>query len=55
MKMGTIFKEKQVTVTVLAVVQCLPSQPLFQTRCFRDIIQLIKAGPSEASAYPTRP
>lgn len=29
MKMGTSFKEKQVTVTVLAVVQCLPSQPLF--------------------------
>lgn len=31
MKMGTSFKEKQVTVTILAVVQCLPSRPRFST------------------------
>lgn len=33
----------------------LPSQPLFQPRCLWDIVQLIKAGPSEASAHPMRP
>lgn len=33
----------------------LPSQPLFQPRCLQDVVQLIKAGPSEASARPTRP
>ena len=27
--MGMSFKEKQVTVTVLAIVYCLPSRPLF--------------------------
>lgn len=44
MRVGTSFKVKQVTVTVLALVQCLPSWPLLSALCWAMPISLPSAG-----------